>query len=525
MDPASLFVVGLAIAVVVLLSRALSAWMGMPEAILLVILGGMAGFLPGMPETEVPPGVVLLGFLPPLIYHAAFFTAPREMRADAVPIITLAVGLTAVTTFAAAAAMRWTVSGLGWAAAIALGAAVAPTDPVAAISIMKRLNAPPRIVTIVEGESLINDGVALTAFGLAVESLTRPFSFAHGVARTAEVVVGGVAYGLVVGVVVARLRRRIRDPSSQIIMSLLTPYLAFVPADRVGFSGVLAAVAAGFYLGTRGEGVLQPASRLPGQLFWRVLVFVLESALFVLLGLQIRAILHELSGRSWSRAVLGAVVVAAAIVVLRLAWTLLVFPLSRYLPGRHFTFDHLPWRERLAIGWSGMRGAISLAIVLSLPTTVPGLAPGRHGERIFLIAAVVFITLIGQATTLPLLLRRLGLAESDRLRIELLDARRTVLEAALARLDELIENCEVDERTARAYRRLYEDRLERLRAELDEEPEEGTADSVVLRRELVRTQREKLRRLYRKGRVSADVMRTVDRWLDLEDPDVHKDVD
>ncbi|GAA0561487.1 Na+/H+ antiporter [Actinomadura livida] len=522
MGPESLFIVGLAITAVVLLSRALAARIGVPDAILLVVLGAAVAFLPGMPEIALPPEVVLLGFLPPLVYYAAFFSSPREAKADAVPITALAIGLTTVTTLAVAAVLRWILPDLSWAAAIALGAAVAPTDPVAAISIMKRLNAPGRLVTIVEGENLINDAVALTAFVLAVEALTTPFTLGHGIARLAEVVAGGVAYGLAVGFVASRLRRRIRDPGSQIVVTLLTPYLAFVPAEELGFSGVLAAVCAGFYLGTRGEGMLQPASRLPGQLFWQVLVFLLESALFVLLGLEVRLIVRQLTGAAWSSAILGAVAVTAVIVALRLAWTQFVFPLSRYLPGRHFAFDHLPWRDRLVIGWSGMRGAISLAIVLSLPVSAPGLPPERRGERLFVIGAVVFIALIGCATTLPGLLRRLGLAGSDRVRIEYQEARKAVVDAALARLDELIENGEVDDRTGGTFRRLYESLLDQVRTESGEDLDEEVTDVLGLRRELVRTQREKLRRLYSQGSISAEVMRAVDRWLDLEDPDIRE---
>lgn len=522
MGPESLFIVGLVITAVILLSRALAARMGVPDAILLVLLGAVVAFLPGMPEIELPPEVVLLGFLPPLVYYAAFFSAPREAKADAVPITALAIGLTTVTTFAVAVVLRWVLPDLGWAAAVALGAAVAPTDPVAAISIMKRLNAPGRIVTIVEGENLINDAVALTAFVLAVEALTTPFTVGHGIVRLAEVVVGGVAYGLAVGFIASRLRRRIRDPGSQIIVSLLTPYLAFVPADELGFSGVLATVCAGFYLGTRGEGLLQPASRLPEHLFWQVLVFLLESALFVLLGLETRVIVRELTGAAWSSALLGAAAVTAVIMALRLAWTQLVFPLSRYLPGRHIAFDHLPWRDRLVIGWSGMRGAISLAIVLSLPTAAPGLPPERRGERLFVTGAVVFITLIVCSTTLPGLMRRLGLAESDRIRSEYQEARKAAVDAALARLDQLIEKGEVDERTARTFRQLYENLLDKIRTEFEEDFDEEVTDVLGLRRELVRTQREKLRRLYSQGKISAEVLRAVDRWLDLEDPDIRE---
>jgi NhaP-type Na+/H+ or K+/H+ antiporter len=223
LGPSSLFIVGLAGAVAVLLARALAGRLGLPEAILLVIFGAAASYLPGMPEVHLSPHVVLLGFLPPLVYYAAFFTAPREAKADAVPIIILAFGLTVVITFAAATAAHWAMPGLSWAVAIAFGAATAPTDPVSATSILQRLNAPPRIVTILEGESLINDGVALTAFGLAIEALTTSYTFGHGLLRIVEVVVGGVACGLVVALVTSRLRRRIRDPRSQIIVSLLTP--------------------------------------------------------------------------------------------------------------------------------------------------------------------------------------------------------------------------------------------------------------------------------------------------------------
>ncbi|GAB3970627.1 Na+/H+ antiporter [Actinoallomurus acanthiterrae] len=518
-------VIGLVFAVVVLLSRTMADRFGVPEATLLVVLAAAMGFIPGIPEVHLPPDAVLIGFLPPLVYHAAFFTAPREAKADAVPIIALAVGLTLVTTFLVASAAHAVVTGLGWAAAIAFGAAVAPTDAVSAASILQRLGAPPRIVTILEGESLINDGVALTAFSLAVEALSHSYTYEHGLARLGEVVAGGVAYGLVVGFVIARLRRRIRDPSSQIVVSLLVPYLAFVPADELGFSGILATVTTGFFLGTRGEGMLQPASRLVGQLFWRVLVFLLESALFVLLGLQMRPVMREVIGHSWTRLLVGALVVTVILIAVRMAWSLWVFPLGRHLPGRHLEVDHLHRAERLAIGWSGMRGAISLAIALSVPVAIQGSRlPGR-GEIVFLAAMVVFVTLVGQAMTLPVLLRRLGLAESDRQRIEQMYARRAVLEAALARLDALVENDEVDERIAGSYRQLYEDRLQRVRAELDDETEEPRpADAGRLRQELIQAQREKLDRLYRKGKIGADALRAVRRRLDLDDPELRRDV-
>jgi CPA1 family monovalent cation:H+ antiporter len=299
---------------------------------------------------------------------------------------------------------------VGWAAAFAFASAVAPTDAVAATSVLNRLGAPQRIVTILEGESLINDGVALTAFGLAAEAMVHPFTFAHGVVRLVEVVAGGIAYGLVVAVVIGRVRRFIRDPSIQILVTLITPFIAYVPAEELHFSGVLATVVTGTYLGTRAEGMLQPASRVSGTMFWRMVVFLLESALFVLLGLELRTVVDDLSS-SYSVAWLaGAAAVEVAVVIgIRMAWELLVSPLIAFLPGKHSSYVRNPWRQRVVIGWGGIRGAISLAIALTLPlTTSAGHPLTQRSTLIFLAAVVVVVTLIGEGLTLAPLLHALG---------------------------------------------------------------------------------------------------------------------
>ncbi|MDL4817009.1 Na+/H+ antiporter [Actinomadura opuntiae] len=517
MEGDRLFIVFLVVAVVVLAARALAGRLRLPDAIVLVLLGMAAGFVPGLPAVVAPPELVLMGFLPPLVYHAAFFTAPREARADAVPIVTLAFGLTAVTTAAVAATVHALLPGLGWAAALAFGAAVAPTDAVAATAVLQRLGAPARLVTILEGESLINDGVALTIFGLATEALGTGFAFAHGAGRLVQVVLGGIAYGLVLGVVIRRIRRRIQDPISQVIVSLVTPYVAFIPAENLGASGVLATVVAGFSIGTHGEGVLQPASRLAGTTFWRILTFLLESALFVLLGLEIREIIREPGGHSWHSVLLTTLAVSAVVIGVRLLWELGNGPLAGLVPGGRRSQEGLGWRQRLVIGLGGMRGAISLAIALSLPAAV---GPDR-GVLVLLTALVVLITLIGQAPLLPPLLRRLGLIESDKHRLEVMTARKAGLQAALARLDELAEDEEVDDQTAEAFRQMLELRLERVRYFLDEEEAESGApppNSRRVRGELVKAQRAKLTGLYRKGRIGAGTLRQISRELDFEDP-------
>jgi len=514
-----LFTLAVVIAVVVIIGRVVATRLDVPDAVVLVVLGILASLIPQIPNIEVPPNLILLLFLPPLIYHAAFLSAPRETRENAVPITALGVGATAVTILGVAWVTRLLLPDVGWPVAVAFAAAVAPTDAVAATSVLNRLGAPQRIVTIIEGESLINDAVALTAFGLAVEAMRQPFTFGHGLLRLVEVVIGGVAYGLAVGVVIGWVRRYIHDPSIQIVLTLLTPYVAYIPALQLQLSGVLATVVTGFYLGTRTEGLLQPRSRAAGTMFWRTFVFLLESALFVLLGLELRSVVGHLSTRhsvAWLAGAAAAVV--AAVIVIRLAWELVVSPLLRYLPGRHSAYVRNPWRQRMVIGWGGLRGAISLAIALTLPLTLHGRPLDERATLIFLTAVVVLVTLLGEGLTLAPLLQALGLAQGEeRVRREA-SARAKVTEAGLARLDELAEAGEVDEDTANVYRQLFEMRLDRVRAILGDGDEEELPDTRALRAELLRAQRIKLEELYEKRKISDEIRRTIARSLDQQEP-------
>jgi CPA1 family monovalent cation:H+ antiporter len=511
-----LFMLVTAIASVMVLGRALANRLEIPEAIVLLILGVLASLIPQVPNISLPPDLVLLIFLPPLVYNAAFFSAPRETRENAVPITALAVGATTVTIIGVGAVTTAMLPRIGWAAALAFAAAVAPTDAVAATSVLNRLGAPQRIVTILEGESLINDAVALTAFGLAVEAMAYPFTFAHGLVRLFEVVAGGVAYGLLVALVIGRVRHHVRDPSIQILISLITPFLAYVPAEELHLSGVLATVTTGVYLGTRTEGMLQAGSRMAGALFWRTLVFLLESALFVLLGLELRTVVTQLSGThspAWLAA--AAAIEVAVVIAIRMAWELLVSPLIALLPGKHSSYVRNPWRQRVVIGWGGMRGAISLAIALTLPRTDDGRNFTERPTLVFLTAAVVVATLVGEGLTLAPLLSFLGLAEGEEQVRREMRARARVTEAGLARLDQLAERGEVDEDTANVYRQLFELRLERVRAVLGDD-EEGPPDTSGFREELVRAQRAKLEDLYRTRKISDETRRSISRTIDLQ---------
>jgi len=515
-----LFTLAVAIAVVVIIGRVVANRLDVPDAIVLVVLGIGASLIPEIPNIELPPDLVLLLFLPPLIYHAAFLSAPRETRENAVPITALGIGATAATIAGVGWVTTLLLPDIGWPAALAFAAAVAPTDAVAATSVLNRLGAPQRIVTIIEGESLINDAVALTAFGLAVEAMGHPFTVGHALLRLVEVVFGGVAYGLVIAVVIGRVRRYVHDPPLQILLTLLTPYVAYIPAEQLDVSGVLATCATGVYLGTRSDGLLQARSRASGTIFWRTLVFLLESALFVLLGLELRSVVGHLSDRhsvAWLAGAAAAVV--AAVIVIRLAWELLVSPLLTFLPGRHSKYVRNPWRQRLVIGWGGLRGAISLAIALTLPTMVNGRPFSERATLIFLTAVVVLVTLIGEGLSLAPLLNALGLALGEENVRQEASARAKVTEAGLARLDELAEAGEVDEDTASVYRQLFEMRLDRVRAILDDDVDEDELpDTRALRAELLHAQRDKLEELYRKRKISDEIRRTIAQGLDTQEP-------
>ncbi|HUN37862.1 MAG TPA: Na+/H+ antiporter [Trebonia sp.] len=514
-----LFTLVVAIAGVTIIGRAVANRFEVPQAVVMVVLGVLASLIPQVPNIDLPPNLVLQLFLPPLVYHAAFFSAPRETRDNAVPITALAIGTTAVTIAAVGWVTRLLLPDLGWAGALAFAAAVAPTDAVAATSVLTRLGASQHIVTIMEGESLINDGVALTAFGLATDAMTHPFTLAHGAERLVQVVAGGIVYGLVVALVINRLRKYVHDPSIQLTLSLVVPFVAYIPAQQLHVSGVLATVVTGIYLGTRTEGVLQAASRASATIFWQTLVFLLESSLFVLLGLELRTVAGHLP-RQYSVAWLARSAIAEILVVIgiRMAWELVVSPLVRLLPGRHSSYVRDPWRQRLVIGWGGMRGAISLAIALTLPLAVDGRPFGQRPALVFLAGSVVVATLVGEGLTLAPLVRALGLGQGEERRRVEAAARAKVTEAGLARLDEMASAGDIDEDTASVYRQLFELRLDRVRAALgDGEDGDLSRAGRGLRLHLVRAQRDKLAELYSAGKISDDIRRSISDSLDLEE--------
>ncbi|MFD6953703.1 Na+/H+ antiporter [Nocardiopsis sp. TSRI0078] len=490
-----------------------------PVAVVLVLLGMALGVVPWMHSMTVSPQIILMVFLPPLIYNAAFFSSPKDMREQIRPIAVMAVGVTLATALGLAWIVHLMVPSLGWPAAIALGAAIAPTDAVAASAILRRSGTPRRVLTILEGESLVNDGVALTLFSLALTAMAHPLTPGEGAVELVRVVAGGLLWGAAVALAVSWSRTRMRDPSPQLMIALVTPFAAYIPAEMAGFSGVLAAVVAGIYLGTRGEGLLPPRVRVSGRTVWGTLVGLLESMLFVVLGLQLDAVIAAVRERfTFLDLVWVALVTTAAAVVLRMALMLAAIPVQRLLPFLHLEVSNL--RERIVIGWSGMRGAVSLAIALSLPAAVGGDPFDDRGSLVFVAGVVVLGTLVGQGMTLPPLLRRLGMSEGDARRLEFLRADEQMSCAALDKVDELLREGEVDERTADSLRSVYTRRLSHVRGLM--ETEDGRARERVeggkaVHAQITQARRDALVSMYREGGIDHEVFQEMSRDLDIRD--------
>jgi monovalent cation/hydrogen antiporter len=495
-----------------------------PYPILLVLGGLVLGFVPGVPPAELPPELVLVLFLPPLLYQAAFFSSPRDLWANARPITLLAVGLVLVTMTAVAAVAHTLVGGLPWAAAFALGAIVSPTDPLAATAIARRLGVPRRLVTVLEGESLVNDATALVAYRLAVAAVVAgSFTLWEAGLRFVVGAVGGVVIGLAVGWLFAEARRRIEDSVVEIVLSVVTGYAAYLPAELLGVSGVLAAVTAGLYVGWHAPELASPSTRLLGFSFWEVLVYLLNAVLFVLVGLQLNLILTGVSGSSAVVLVGQAALVAAVVIGVRVGWGFTVPYLVRVLDRRPAQVARrVGARERLVSSWSGMRGAVSLAAALALPLeTSTGQGFPQRNLIIFVTFGVILATLVLQGLTLPWLIRRLGVHRDDSEVQEELRGRLRATDAALARLEELAGEGWTRDDTVERMRGLYQFRRRRLKARAGYLADDGSEDRSLayqrLVRELLEAQRREIVRLRNRGEISNEVMHRIERDLDLED--------
>jgi len=500
---------------------AISERTAIPYPIVLVLGGLGLALLPGVPSVQLDPDLVFRLFLPPILFSAAYFTSWRDFHANIRPITQLAIGCVLLTTVAVALVAHAVIADLSWASAFVLGAIVAPPDAVAATAIFSRLGAPRRLVTVLEGESLVNDASALVAYRFAVIAVvTGTFSLVSAAGRFTLMAAGGIAIGLLAGWLMSRIIPAIGSPPVAITASLLMPVSIYLLAEHLEVSGVLATVVAGLVHGRRGSEIFDPNIRMAGETVWNFVVFLCNALVFILIGLQLRGLRAGLEGRSTSELAVAAAALVLTVIVVRFVWVFTATYLP-YLMNHPAAGDISPsWRTPLIESWAGLRGVVSLAAALALPLATDDGAPFPNRDLIIVLTYVVILaTLVGQGLTLGPLVRRLGIVGGDEGLREETHARRAAAQAALDRLDEVAAEPWVPSDLAVKLRARFTHVLEQLPESLDPSAldTEHIATHDRLRREVIQAQRSAILDLRDRGEIGDEALHRVERDLDLEE--------
>ncbi len=514
-----------AIAILLMLMAALvviAKKLEVPYPVMLVLGGLAVSFIPRLPEVKLDPNVVFYFFLPALLYPTALFTSWRDFRRNLRAILLLAIGLVLITMVVVAWVVHMIIPALPWAAAFALGAIVSPPDAFAATAVIRRLSVPHRIQAILESESLVNDATALVALQFAIIAMmTGTFSLSHASLRFVLVGAGGIGFGLLIGFLMREVQRRLDDPPVQITVSLLTPFLAYLPAERLHVSGVLATVAAGMYLGWHSPVIVKARYRLQAFAFWEMIGFLLNGFIFIAIGLQLPGILRAMNGESLLTLIYDALLICVAVVVVRIAW---VFPgvylprlLSKKVRARE---PKARWQNVALVGWAGMRGVISLAAAFALPFTLPNGTPfpGRN-YILFFTFCVILATLVGQGLTLPFLIRKLGIKDDGATDEEERAARLAANEAAIAFIENASTQNGASPEILQRLRAEYDDRLAQLKRCVAESGNRGgsvaTPQYQQLQQQALSTERDAIIQLRNKHVINDEALRRIQRDLDL----------
>ena len=500
-----------------------------PPSILLVLTGVLIALVPGLPPVELAPELVLLLILPPVIYNSAFLMSWREFQFNLRPITLLAVGGVLFTTIAVAAAAHW-VMDLAWPVGFLLGAIVSPPDAIAPLAIARRMEIPRRLLVILEGEALANDATALILYRFAVGAIAvGVFSFTQAAGIFAAIVAGEILWGIGVGWLMLRLRRWVKDPLIEIVLSVLTPFLAFWPPVHLGGSGVLATVTAGLYVSWNGPRLINPRTRLQGIFFWEFFIYVLEGMVFLITGLQARTILSRIGDYPLSQLALSALVVTIAVIVARFVWIFPTAYLPRWLvPPIRRRDPSPPWQWPFVLAFTGVRGIVSLAASLAIPFATASGAPFPYRDSIlFLTFSVILVTLVGQGLLLPWVIRRLGLAHAGRRereanRAEEYRARAEAVQAARERLDQLATERNLPPEVIEVVRAQHQDRLQHIddRSAGDGSVGKHSELHEEVERLLLDAERARVNELFRSGKLKDEARRRIERELDLREAEL-----
>ena len=509
-------VVGL-IAVVVA-SSVIARRIGVLSPILLVIVGIGVSFIPHLLEVSLEPEVVLVGILPPILYVAALETSVPAFKFNLRPILLLAVGLVLFTTAAVGFTLHALLPGVPLAACFALGAVVAPPDAVAATAVARRIGLPRRVVTVLEGESLINDATALVTLRVAVAAAVGEAVDALSIAEQASIaVIGGIGIGVAGAVVIGFVHKRVNNPLIDNAISLLTPWVVFLPAEAIHASGVVAVVVAGLALGHRMPTLMSAASRLQMDAFWRMVKFILEGVVFLLVGLQLRSLIQQVERPFWfTTGALAAVI--GVVIVARIAWLFPTTYLARLIPRVRRRDPAPSFATPAVISWAGMRGAVTLAAALSLPEKLAGDHDYPRGLFVILAFGVIVATLVLQGATLPTVARWLKVPPDDEKEDALAEAsvQHEASRAGKSRLEELADDAPdgVVERLRQVAQNQSNLAWERLGRADRETP---SAAYARLRREMLNAEREVFRKARDTGRIPEETLRQAQRDMDLEE--------
>lgn len=497
-----------------------------PFPIILVLSGVVISLIPGLPVVALDPDVVFIIFLPPLLYNAAWNTSWHDFKAAVRPISLASVGLVFFTTALVGLTAHLLIPGLSWPLAFLIGAIVSPPDAVAATAVTKGLGLAPRIIAILEGESLVNDASGLIAYKYALAAIAAGnFVLWQAGLNFLWVAAAGIAIGLAIAYIIYIVHKKfICDPVIEVTLTFLTPFASYLLAEHFHVSGVLAVVSTGLYLSFRSGEIFSHQSRIMAYAVWDVIVFILNSLIFILIGLQLRSIMQGISEYPVSALILYGLVISFVVIVVRFIWIVPAALLPRWLSKRIRESEPFDPRNMVVFGWAGMRGVVSMAAALALPLTLKDGSTFPHRNLIiYLSFCVILSTLVLLGLTLPWVIRKLKL-EPHSIVAEEYDVRSKIVTAAISHIEENLSL--VSDELLNNIKNKYEVKYNRLQktdlpanyfGKEQKLPENIFNQFSKMQIDLISVEREALQQLHRYGKASEEILRKIERELDLEE--------